>query len=201
MCKQNPAISLIMSLSAKAEKETELRDVSGTHHGPLRPPQINERYSRLRHSAEFQFTYQHQLKADQMRRRRESFCGRTGLQQGWKQPGVRRKEAKRHGVVPLHLPYMCSGKGDSRLVYSFFQLSRNVYGLLCMDAGSLRGLQNSFCELRASGKQPGWWPHHRAWLSPEAKIVTSWGKRDPFQHEPFCDFMIQMPGTNFEICT
>lgn len=38
MYKQNPDISLITSLSAKAEEATELRDVSGTHHISLRHP-------------------------------------------------------------------------------------------------------------------------------------------------------------------
>lgn len=55
-----------------------------------------------------------------MHRRWESFCGRTELQQGWKQPGMRRKEADHHRVAPLHLPYVCCEKGDSRLVYGFF---------------------------------------------------------------------------------
>lgn len=66
---------------------------------------------------------------------------------------MRRKEADRHRVVPLHLSCMCSEKGDSRLVYGFFQLSRNVYGLLRTGAGNKVCREASVRSGRAASSQ------------------------------------------------
>lgn len=48
------------------------------------------------------------------------FLWQNWIAAGMKQPGMRRKEANHHRVVPSHLPYICSGKGDSRLLTAFF---------------------------------------------------------------------------------
>lgn len=85
-----------------------------------------------------------------------------------------------------HLPYLCSEKGDSRLAYGFFQLSRNVYGLLSRGAG--RGFCRAASVRSSQAASVRHSPFQRAPMAPLQGMVKSrnqdcdiLGKKVPLQ--------------------